>query len=92
MNTYLQSVQVSGSKSRLFQQQRALEIICLAHQDECGVVTGSRKKEEEAAGMQTRFLDNINRLLASLFVEASDAIADPGRPSSSSVSFPTHTM
>jgi hypothetical protein len=50
------------------------------------------KKEEEAAGTQTRFLANINRLLASLFVEAYDAITDPGRPSSSSVSFPTHTM
>jgi hypothetical protein len=78
----LQSVQVSGSQSRLFQQQRALETICLSHQDECGVITGSRKKEDEAAGTQTRFLDNINRLLASLFVESSDAIADPGRRSS----------
>jgi hypothetical protein len=92
MNTYLQSVQDSGSQSRLFHQQRALETICLSHQDECGVITGRRKKEEEAAGTQTRFLANINRLLASLFDEASDAIADPGRPSSSSVSFPTHTM
>jgi hypothetical protein len=50
------------------------------------------KKEEEAAGTQTRFLANINRLLASLFVDAYDAIADPGRPSSSSVSFPTHDV